>query len=130
MWGKRKKNKDWLDDLFGMDQEETDKPIGESIREFAEQYDAASPEERDKLHGQLAGIAKLFGATDEQINRAKGALSIEDDSGLSPFRDKQKRLDKLEREYAKAIIANAGNAERLEDLKTMYEIERRKILES
>lgn len=83
-------------------------------------------DEQEKMKNVGKGFAKLFFGE----RYAKWQHAFGGSSAPSPFREKQKELDKLEADYQRAVRENSHNKERLEDLKYLYEMERKKIFES
>lgn len=86
-----------------------------------EAYKNASPEER----GQLRGLLILLGMSPEEVGKIEGALP-----SANAFRDKQRSLDDLDRDFGRAVASAVDNPQRLQDLKSVYEQEKKKILES
>jgi hypothetical protein len=106
--------------------EEDKEALRRAGTEFLEQYEAASPAERDQVHNQIEGIARLLGVKDDHINTAKNALGIKP---LGAVSEKAARLESLRKEY-QAALARCTDPNAKADLEAVYDIERRKILES
>jgi hypothetical protein len=91
------------------------------LMQLLEELKNASPEEKE----QLKALLSLLGITPAQIMKLEAAFAPK-----SPFRDKQKALDNLDRDFGRAVAENVDNLQRMKELKRIYEEEKRKILES
>lgn len=84
-----------------------------------EAYKNASPEERE----QLRGVLILLGMSPEKVGVLEGALPPP-----NTFRDKQRTLDDLDRDFGRAVASALDNPQRLQDLRSVYEQEKKKYL--
>ncbi|MDQ3816169.1 MAG: hypothetical protein M3362_00585 [Acidobacteriota bacterium] len=129
------KKRGWLSrKLLGVpDDYEDDRPITEQLAELARMHKAATPAEREELDEQLEqyeAAARLFGMTDEEITETRNALGIPKQRKPSgALTDKAAQLAALRREHERAL-SEMDDEDTKDDLKAIYEIERRKILES
>jgi hypothetical protein len=81
----------------------------------------ASPEEK----GQLKALLKLAGMSTEKIEELEKAFAPP-----NAFRDKQRALDDLDRDFGREVAATLDNPQRLQELKRNYEQQKKKIIES
>jgi hypothetical protein len=92
---------------------------GPDLRQAIEEYKDASPEER----GQVKALLSFLGMSTEKIANLEAALSPP-----NAFRDKQKALDDLDRDFGRAVASTADDPQRVQDLKRVYEEERKRYL--
>src|ERR1044072_687655 len=91
---------------------------------FKESYKNASHGEREEFHEQVGGILSLLGMKDNDVEKLQ---KIVDPKPRTNFADKARQLDTLQHDYEDAI---AEHPEQAEMLKTLYEAEKQKILNS
>jgi hypothetical protein len=113
----------WLRDLFGDPGD--DEELKKSGREVMKRYETATPAEREEFHGKIKVFAKILGVDEKYIDELEKSLGP---TG-GPISEKTAALAKLRRAYEAALAKTEDPGDR-EDIKTLFDIERRKIIES
>lgn len=93
---------------------------GPDLTEVIEEYKNASPEER----GQVKALLSFLGMSTEKIANLEAALSPH-----NSFRDKQRALDDLDRDFGRAVASTVGDPSGCKILNAFTKRKRKRYLD-